>query len=217
MRFTSRPKGRWDSRRAATACSTDCDFTTSYHTQFPQYLRSRFPIPTSLSYRALRWFHGAATHCMVSTQTVRNQLAERGFRNLVHWQRGVDTQLFRPGAEGFSAASTADCGLRRARGDREEHRCVPAHALGGHEARDRRWTGAAAIEGAVPGRRVRGIPVRRRPRAASRGVGRVRVPEPHRHFRSREPRSHGVWSARGGVPGGRADRCRRGRRHGCTG
>jgi glycosyltransferase involved in cell wall biosynthesis len=77
------------------------NFTTSYHTQFPQYLRSRFPIPTSLSYRALLWFHGAATHCMVSTQTVRNQLAERGFRNLVHWQRGVDTQLFKPRAKDF--------------------------------------------------------------------------------------------------------------------
>jgi glycosyltransferase involved in cell wall biosynthesis len=76
-------------------------FTTSYHTQFPQYLRSRFPIPTSASYRALRWFHGAATHCMVSTQTVRNQLAERGFRNLVSWQRGVDTLLFKPGAKDF--------------------------------------------------------------------------------------------------------------------
>jgi glycosyltransferase involved in cell wall biosynthesis len=76
-------------------------FTTSYHTQFPQYLRSRFPIPTSLSYRALLWFHGAATHCMVSTQTVRNQLAERGFRNLVHWQRGVDTELFRPAPKDF--------------------------------------------------------------------------------------------------------------------
>ncbi len=76
-------------------------FTTSYHTQFPQYLRSRFPIPTSLSYRALLWFHGAATHCMVSTQTVRNQLAERGFRNLVRWQRGVDTQLFTPGPKDF--------------------------------------------------------------------------------------------------------------------
>ncbi len=71
-------------------------FTTSYHTQFPQYLRSRFPIPTSLSYKALLWFHGAATHCMVSTQSVRTQLTERGFRNLVHWQRGVDTELFRP-------------------------------------------------------------------------------------------------------------------------
>ena len=76
-------------------------FTTSYHTQFPQYLRSRYPIPISLSYRALLWFHGAATHCMVSTQTVRNQLAERGFRNLVHWQRGVDTRLFKPGAKDF--------------------------------------------------------------------------------------------------------------------
>jgi glycosyltransferase involved in cell wall biosynthesis len=76
-------------------------FTTSYHTQFPQYLRSRFPIPTSLSYRALLWFHGAATHCMVSTQTVRNQLAERGFRNLVHWQRGVDTELFKPAPKDF--------------------------------------------------------------------------------------------------------------------
>ena len=77
------------------------DFTTSYHTQFPQYLRSRYPIPVSASYRALRWFHGAATHCMVSTQTVRNQLAERGFRNLVTWQRGVDTQLFKPGPKDF--------------------------------------------------------------------------------------------------------------------
>lgn len=76
-------------------------FTTSYHTQFPQYLRSRFPIPVSFSYRALLWFHGAATHCMVSTQTVRNQLADRGFRNLVHWQRGVDTELFKPRAKDF--------------------------------------------------------------------------------------------------------------------
>jgi glycosyltransferase involved in cell wall biosynthesis len=76
-------------------------FTTSYHTQFPQYLRSRYPIPISLSYRALRWFHGAATHCMVSTQTVREQLAGHGFDNLARWTRGVDTELFKPGAKDF--------------------------------------------------------------------------------------------------------------------
>jgi len=76
-------------------------FSTSYHTQFPQYLRSRWPIPVSWSYRGLLWFHGAATHCMVSTRTVREQLAERGFRNLVHWQRGVDTELFKPRAKDF--------------------------------------------------------------------------------------------------------------------
>jgi len=76
-------------------------FTTSYHTQFPQYLKSRFPIPYWLSYGMLRWFHAAAERCMVSTPTVSKQLAARGFRNLVRWQRGVDTQLFRPRAKTF--------------------------------------------------------------------------------------------------------------------
>jgi glycosyltransferase involved in cell wall biosynthesis len=76
--------------------SHEMRFTTSYHTQFPQYLRSRYPIPMWASYMALFWFHSAAERCMVSTQTVRDQLAARGFRNLARWQRGVDTQLFRP-------------------------------------------------------------------------------------------------------------------------
>jgi len=71
-------------------------FTTSYHTQFPQYLRSRWPIPLALSYKALRWFHGAARGCMVSTPRVHEELASRGFNNLVRWSRGVDTTLFRP-------------------------------------------------------------------------------------------------------------------------
>jgi glycosyltransferase involved in cell wall biosynthesis len=76
-------------------------FTTSYHTQFPQYLRSRWPIPLWLSYRALRWFHGGAHSCMVSTQSVASELEARGFRNVVRWQRGVDTELFRPRAKDF--------------------------------------------------------------------------------------------------------------------
>ena len=81
-------------------------FTTSYHTQFPQYLRSRFPIPTSVSYRWLRWFHGAAHTCMVSTPTVEAQLAERGFKNLSRWRRGVDTRLFRPQSKDFLSLPT---------------------------------------------------------------------------------------------------------------
>ncbi len=71
-------------------------FTTSYHTQFPQYLRARFPIPLRASYGALRWFHGAAARCMVSTAGVRADLSSHGFRNLVTWRRGVDTQMFKP-------------------------------------------------------------------------------------------------------------------------
>src|SRR6202046_3628509 len=71
-------------------------FTTSYHTQFPQYLRARFPIPLGASYRAMRWFHGKAARCMVSTATLRRDPAARGFENLATWRRGVDTELFRP-------------------------------------------------------------------------------------------------------------------------
>lgn len=76
-------------------------FTSSSHTQFPQYLRLRFPIPTGLSYRVLRGFHNAAHSCMVSTQSIHSQLAARGFKRLVRWQRGVDTQLFRPRSKGY--------------------------------------------------------------------------------------------------------------------
>ena len=78
-------------------------FTSSYRTQFPQYLRSRLPIPMWLSYLALRSFHSAAHCCMVSTPGVHKQLAGRGFERLVRWQRGVDTQLFRPHGKGFLA------------------------------------------------------------------------------------------------------------------
>lgn len=76
-------------------------FTTSYHTQFPQYLRARFPVPTGVSYRALRWFHGAAVRCMVSTASVRQDLASHGFANLATWRRGVDTEVFKPHAKDF--------------------------------------------------------------------------------------------------------------------
>jgi glycosyltransferase involved in cell wall biosynthesis len=71
-------------------------FTTSYHTQFPQYLKERYPIPLWASYLALTWFHNAAERCMVSTKTVHEQLAARGFKKLARWQRGVDTEVFRP-------------------------------------------------------------------------------------------------------------------------
>jgi glycosyltransferase involved in cell wall biosynthesis len=76
-------------------------FTTSYHTQFPQYLRARFPIPIGLSFRALRWFHGAGTRCMVSTPSVRRELESRGFKNIVTWRRGVDTEIFKPRPKDF--------------------------------------------------------------------------------------------------------------------
>ncbi|RYG08116.1 MAG: glycosyltransferase family 1 protein, partial [Burkholderiales bacterium] len=33
-------------------------FSTAYHTQFPEYLKARLPVPLDWSYAFLRWFHG---------------------------------------------------------------------------------------------------------------------------------------------------------------
>ena len=71
-------------------------FTTSYHTQFPDYLAARFPVPRGLSYAALRWFHNGGAGTMVSTEGVARDLRARGFRNLMLWSRGVDHALFHP-------------------------------------------------------------------------------------------------------------------------
>jgi glycosyltransferase involved in cell wall biosynthesis len=75
---------------------TGLPFTTAYHTQFPEYVRARFPIPVSWTNRLLLWFHRPATRTMVPTPAVKAKLEARGFRNLVLWSRGVDTRLFRP-------------------------------------------------------------------------------------------------------------------------
>jgi glycosyltransferase involved in cell wall biosynthesis len=72
-------------------------FTTSYHTQFPQYIRARFPVPERWTYAFLRRFHGAARRVMVATEHIRRDLERNGFRNLAMWSRGVDLELFRPG------------------------------------------------------------------------------------------------------------------------
>jgi glycosyltransferase involved in cell wall biosynthesis len=74
-------------------------FTTSFHTRFPEYIKARFGVPPTWSYAGLRWFHGPATAVMVATRTLENDLAGRGFKNLRLWSRGVDVDLFKPGAK----------------------------------------------------------------------------------------------------------------------
>ena len=71
-------------------------FTTSYHTQFPEYIRERLPIPLSLSYKYFRHFHSKATCTMVGTPYQRKILQQRGFKNISLWTRGVDTSIFKP-------------------------------------------------------------------------------------------------------------------------
>lgn len=76
-------------------------FTTSYHTQFPEYVRARVPIPLAVSYAHLRRFHSAAARTMVATPGMQRLLESRGFKNIVRWTRGVDVSLFRPRTKDF--------------------------------------------------------------------------------------------------------------------
>ncbi len=76
-------------------------FTTAYHTQFPEYIRLRAPLPLSVSYRFMRWFHGGAVHTLVTTASMHDHLSKWGLRNLKVWTRGVDTELFRQGEKKF--------------------------------------------------------------------------------------------------------------------
>ena len=71
-------------------------FTTAFHTRFAEYLHARTRIPTSYSYAFLRHFHGAGSGIMVATESLRQELAARGFKNIKAWSRGVDLDVFQP-------------------------------------------------------------------------------------------------------------------------
>ena len=76
-------------------------FTTAYHTQFPQYVRLRAPVPLGITYALLRRFHRKAMRTMVPTESQRQELLRRRFKNVVIWSRGVDVRLFKPGDKAF--------------------------------------------------------------------------------------------------------------------
>lgn len=70
--------------------------TTSYHTNFPEFVKAFTRIPSSFIYPLIRWFHGHASSILVTTETMRRNLEAKGFRNLVVWNRAVDTDRFSP-------------------------------------------------------------------------------------------------------------------------
>ncbi|PWL17922.1 alpha-mannosyltransferase [Falsochrobactrum shanghaiense] len=85
---------------AQSACrKMGWSFTTSFHTRFPEYLRDRFPVPLSWTYGFMRRFHNAASHTLVPTQSILEDLQARGFTGLELWTRGVDRDLFHPRPE----------------------------------------------------------------------------------------------------------------------
>ena len=72
----------------AWACRRNLHFTTAYHTRFPEYLAARLGlmgrsgITRAMTSRFLKWFHAPSQGVMVSTQSMREELAMRGFVRL---------------------------------------------------------------------------------------------------------------------------------------
>jgi len=69
-------------------------FTTSYHTNFPEYLQKSYKIPTYLTYPLFKWFHKLSSSVLVTNKTMQRILTDRGFDNTVVWSRGVDTNNY---------------------------------------------------------------------------------------------------------------------------
>jgi glycosyltransferase involved in cell wall biosynthesis len=71
-------------------------FTTAFHTRFPEYVQARTGFPTGPLYNWMRRFHAAGSGMMVATESLRQELAARGFENIRPWSRGVNLTQFRP-------------------------------------------------------------------------------------------------------------------------
>lgn len=74
-------------------------YTTSYHSRFPEYVAKRFYFGRQLTYGWQRYFHNSSLGTMVRSTTIRSELTQRRFNNLMPWVGGVDTSLFQPGKD----------------------------------------------------------------------------------------------------------------------
>ncbi len=72
------------------------EFTTCYHTNYPEYLREMIYFPKFITYAVLRWFHAPAKYVLATTVRMANDLKNQGFKNVSVWGRGVDTEEFTP-------------------------------------------------------------------------------------------------------------------------
>jgi len=74
----------------------ELNYTTSFHTLFPEYLRKMILFPERPGWSFLRWFHSTSSAVMVPTPSIQEKLEKLGFSNLQIWGRGIDLEHFSP-------------------------------------------------------------------------------------------------------------------------
>jgi glycosyltransferase involved in cell wall biosynthesis len=71
-------------------------FTTSFHTNFPDYLALRTHLPAGCFWPAFRRFHQPSSAVLTATQSLATKLAGQGVTHTRPWSRGVDRSVFHP-------------------------------------------------------------------------------------------------------------------------
>ena len=72
------------------------NFSSAYHTKFPEFLKKLYNIPEGLTYSYVRWFHKHSGKVLTTTKTMVNDLKSHGFNgDIIPWTRGVDRSIFK--------------------------------------------------------------------------------------------------------------------------
>jgi glycosyltransferase involved in cell wall biosynthesis len=72
------------------------NYTTCFHTLFPEFIHVRYKVPTSFTYWYFRWFHGKSKTVFVPTRDMKKHLENKRFKNVNIFTRGVDSRIFNP-------------------------------------------------------------------------------------------------------------------------
>ena len=80
-------------------------YNTSYHTKFPEFLKTIYGIPEFLTYAYVRWFHKHSGRVLTTTKTMVADLKAHGFSGeVIPWTRGVDRTFFKDDLRGETIA-----------------------------------------------------------------------------------------------------------------
>ena len=72
------------------------EFTSAYHTHFPQYLKQHLGIPEFVTWKYMKWFHSSSLKVLASSETTAQMLKAHGISKSVAWTRGIDRTVFFP-------------------------------------------------------------------------------------------------------------------------
>ena len=79
-------------------------YNTAYHTKFPEGVKKILGIPEFATWPLIRWFHSNSNAVLTTTKSMVEELQSHGFGdNVKSWTRGIDRDVFKPGARNNQA------------------------------------------------------------------------------------------------------------------